>query len=400
MMKVLIADSFAPGGIEELRRQGADVFYAPELGGDSLVEAIRVREPGVLVVRSTSVTRPMLEAGPLRLVVRAGAGFNTIDVEAASERGILVANCPGKNSIAVAELTFGLILALDRRIPQNAADLKQGIWNKKEYSNARGLFGRTLGIIGLGRIGLEVVTRAQAFGMPVVAWSRSLTEQQAVELGVRMASSPSEVASAADVVTVHLALAPETRRLLSADFFDAMRPSSTFINTSRAEVIDEAALVDAVKNRGIRAGLDVFADEPEASTGLMANEIFQLDGVIGTHHIGASTDQAQQAIAQETVRIICEYMDTCSVGNAVNLAKKTPATHLLVVTHHDRVGALAGILDELRGAGINVEEMQNVVFEGAAAAVARMQLSKALPNKVKKAITDSDSVIAVDSIRL
>ena len=400
MMKVLIADSFAQGGIEELRRQGADVFYAPELGGDSLVEAIRVREPGVLVVRSTSVTRPMLEAGPLRLVVRAGAGFNTIDVEAASERGILVANCPGKNSIAVAELTFGLILAIDRRIPQNAADLKQGIWNKKEYSNARGLFGRTLGIIGLGRIGLEVLARAQAFGMPVVAWSRSLTEQRAAELGVRMASSPGEVASAADVITVHLALTPETGRLLSADFFDGMRPSSTFINTSRAGVVDEVALVDAVRNRGIRAGLDVFADEPEASTGRMANEIFQLDGVIGTHHIGASTDQAQQAIAEETVRIICEYMDTCSVGNAVNLAKKTPATHLLVVTHHDRVGALAGILDELRGAGINVEEMQNVVFEGAAAAMARMQLSKALPNKVKKAITDSDSVIAVDSIRL
>ena len=400
MMKVLIADSFAQGGIEELRRQGADVFYAPELGGDSLVEAIRAREPGVLVVRSTSVTRPMLEAGPLRLVVRAGAGFNTIDVEAASGRGILVANCPGKNSIAVAELAFGLILAIDRRIPQNAADLKQGIWNKKEYSNARGLFGRTLGIIGLGRIGLEVLARAQAFGMPVVAWSRSLTEQRAVELGVRMASSPSEVASAADVVTVHLALTPETERLLSADFFGTMRPSSTFINTSRAGVVDEVALVDAVRNRGIRAGLDVFADEPEASTGRMANEIFQLDGVIGTHHIGASTDQAQQAIAEETVRIICEYLDTCSVGNAVNLAKKTPATHLLVVTHHDRVGALAGILDELRGAGINVEEMQNVVFEGAAAAMARMQLSKALPSTVKKAIADSDNVIAVDSIRL
>ena len=216
-----------------------------------------------------------------------------------------------------------------------------------------------------------------------------------------MASSPSEVASAADVVTVHLALTPETERLLSADFFDAMRPSSTFINTSRAGVVDEAALADAVKNRGVRAGLDVFSDEPEASTGRMANEIFQLDGVIGTHHIGASTDQAQQAIAEETVRIICEYMDTCCVGNAVNLAKKTPATHVLVVTYYDRVGVLAGIFDQLREADINVEEMECVVFQGATAATARIHLSKSPPKAMLQALrSNSKDVISFSLVKL
>src|SRR5207245_4539165 len=143
----------------------------------------------------TRVTKPMLEAGHLSLIIRAGAGYNTIDVEAASERGIAVANCPGKNSVAVAELAFGLILALDRRVVDNATDLTRGIWNKKEYSRARGLLGRTLGLIGVGGIGKEMIPRARAFGMPVVAWSRSLTPEKAQALGIEWKASPAEVAA-------------------------------------------------------------------------------------------------------------------------------------------------------------------------------------------------------------
>jgi D-3-phosphoglycerate dehydrogenase len=200
-----------------------------------------------------------------------------------------------------------LILALDRRIPENVADLKQGRWNKKEYSKARGLFGRVLGIIGTGQIGCEMVTRARAFGMPVVAWSRSLTPERAAALGVEMKQSPVEVAAASDIVSLHLALKDETRNLVDEKFFEAMRPGSFLINTSRAEVVDQAALARAVKERGIRAGLDVFAGEPAGGTGAVDDEIFKLDGVIGTHHIGASTDQAQAAISDETVRVIRDY---------------------------------------------------------------------------------------------
>src|SRR6185369_3087867 len=245
----------------------------------------------------------------LSLVVRAGAGYNTIDVKTASARGIYVANCPGKNAIAVAELAFGLILALDRRIPANAADLKAGKWNKKEYAKARGLFGCTLGLIGLGQIGQEMLVRARAFGMPVVAWSRSLNAERAEELGVEMKSSPIEVASACDILSVHVALKDETRNLISQEVLAALKPGAFFINTSRAEVVDQAALARVVQERGLRAGLDVFAGEPAGGTGAVEDEIFKLDGVIGTHHIGASTDQAQQAIADETVRIIREYHD-------------------------------------------------------------------------------------------
>jgi D-3-phosphoglycerate dehydrogenase len=165
----------------------------------------------------------MLAAGQIKLVVRAGAGFNTIDVAAASRRGIYVSNCPGKNSIAVAELAFALILALDRRIADNVIALRRGEWNKKEFSKARGLFGRTLGLIGVGKIGAEMISRARAFGMPVIAWSRSLTPERAAELGVEYKPTPADVAREADVVSVHVALNADTRALLGTEFFAAMR---------------------------------------------------------------------------------------------------------------------------------------------------------------------------------
>src|SRR5215204_4047067 len=218
-MRVLIADKFEQSGREGLQALGCEVAYQPDLKDDALVNAIKTEAPDVLVVRGTKVTEPMLEAGPVKLVVRAGAGYNTIDVAAASKRGIYVSNCPGKNSIAVAELAFALILALDRRIADNVIALRHGEWNKKEFSKARGLFGRTLGLIGVGKIGQEMIPRARAFGMPVVAWSRSLTPERAALLGLEYMSSPKEVAAASDVVSIHVALNSETRNSINADIF-------------------------------------------------------------------------------------------------------------------------------------------------------------------------------------
>ena len=400
-MKVLIADKFPEDGRATLIAIGCAVTYEPDLKDDALTQAIASSAADVLVVRSTKVTGPMLEAGRLSLVVRAGAGYNTIDVKTASARGIYVANCPGKNSIAVAELAFGLILSLDRRIPENVAELKQGRWNKKEYSKARGLFGCTLGLIGVGQIGKEMIPRARAFGLPVVAWSRSLTPEKAKELGIEMKQSPLEVAAAADIVSVHVAMKEETRNLIDQRFFDAMRPGSFFINTSRSEVIDQAALERAVRERGIRAGLDVFAGEPSGGAGPVEDPIFNVDGIIGTHHIGASTEQAQQAIADETVRIIREYKNTGRAPHVVNLSKKTPATHLLVVRHYDRVGVLAGVFDRIKAAGINVEETENVVFEGAEAAVARIHLDQAPAVEIVEAMkAECADIIELGVVRL
>jgi len=400
-MRVLIADKFEQSGRDGLLALGCEISYQPDLKDDALVKAVRKESPDVLVVRGTKVTEPMLEAGPVKLVVRAGAGYNTIDVAAASKRGIYVSNCPGKNSIAVAELAFALILALDRRIADNVIALRRGEWNKKEFSKARGLFGRTLGLIGVGKIGQEMIPRARAFGMPVIAWSRSLTLERAALFGVELKESPNAVAAAADVVSVHLALNPETKNLLGTDFFSSMRPGAYFINTARGEVVDQSALVGAMKNRGIRAGLDVYALEPTSATGEFHDDIVKEEGLYGTHHIGASTDQAQEAIAAETVRIVKEFKETGKVPNVVNLARQTPATHRLVVRHLDRPGVLAGVLEAIKAEQINVQEMENIVFEGAAAAVARINLDNA-PSKesLKQLEASNPNIIELDLLDL
>ena len=395
-MRVLIADKFEQSGRDRLAAIGCEVLYQPGTKDEALVQAISQSLPDVLVVRSTKVTENMLVSGALKLVVRAGAGYNTIDVAAASRRGIYVSNCPGKNSIAVAELAFALILALDRRLADNIVSLRRGEWNKELYSKARGLFGRTLGLIGLGQIGSEMLPRARGFGMPVVAWSRSLTPERAASLGLEYKASPEEVAASADIVSVHLALNPGTRALLGSRFFGAMREGAYFINTARSEVVDPAALAQAIKTRKLRVGLDVYANEPAGGTGPFADPLGQDASVYGTHHIGASTEQAQEAIAAETVRIIQTFKETGKVPNVVNLAHRSPATHMLVVRHLDRPGVLATVLDTLRAAEINVQEMENVVFAGAEAAIAYINLDKApLPAVLERCRAENLNIIEI-----
>jgi len=377
-MKVLIADHFEQSGIDAIAAAGCEVVYEPSLADQQLGNALATISPDVLIVRSTKVTEPMLADTSLSLIVRAGAGVNTIDVRAASRRGIYVSNCPGKNAVAVAELTFALMLALDRRIADNVIDLRAGRWNKKEYAKARGLFGRTLGILGYGNIGQEVARRALAFGMHVAVWSRRFQEpsDSASRPDTRIAvlDSPETVAERSDILSVHLALATGTRNLVGASIFNRLKPGSYVVNTSRAEVVDHAALADAVRTRGIRVALDVFAQEPASSTGAFSDPLLTLPGVIGTHHIGASTEQAQEAIAAEAARIVRVYKETGKVPNVVNLATRTPATHMLVVRHRDRPGVLAHVFDHLRAGDLNVQETENIVFEGAEAAIARINL--------------------------
>jgi D-3-phosphoglycerate dehydrogenase len=398
-MRVLIADKFEQSGQDGLKAAGCELHYQPGLKDEALARAVADLRPDVLVVRSTVVAEPALIPGALKLVVRAGAGYNTIDVATASRRGIYVSNCPGKNSVAVAELAFGLILARDRRMPDNVASLREGKWNKVEFSKARGLFGRTLGLIGAGQIGREMIPRAKAFGMKVIASSRSLTPESASALGIEYEASPIAIARASDIVSIHLALNAQTRGSIGADFFGAMRPGAYFINTARAEVIDQDALTRAIQENGIRAALDVFANEPAGGTGEFVSAIAK--EVYGTHHIGASTDQAQEAIAAETVRIITTFQNTGQVPNVVNLAKSTPATCTLIVRHLDRPGVLASVLDSISGARINVQEMENIVFEGAEAAVARINLEHEPPEDLLTHIRESNSnILELGVIRL
>jgi D-3-phosphoglycerate dehydrogenase len=415
-MKVLVADTFEQSGLQGLRAAGCDVVYDPDLKDDALKGAIASTEADVLVVRGTKVTAAMLDAGRLSLIVRAGAGYNTIDVAGASQRGIYVSNCPGKNAIAVAELAFALILSLDRRVPDNVEALRAGRWNKKEYSKAQGLFGRTLGLLGVGSIGREVMRRAAAFGMPILVWSRRfdgerrpMTEDEARDLGVEGAfrqvsielePTPGDVAARSDVLSVHVALDPATKGLVNRQVLDRLKPGAIFVNTARGEVVDDAALRAAIQEKGLRAGLDVFAREPATAAGEFADDIVKLPGVYGTHHIGASTDQAQEAIAAETVRIVRSFKETGRVPNVVNLAVRTPATHMLVVRHRDRPGVLAHVFDQLRRDNLNVQETENIVFEGAQAAVARINLdgapSPALCDRIRTLNADVLDLQVVD----
>ncbi|MCX6928521.1 MAG: hydroxyacid dehydrogenase [Verrucomicrobia bacterium] len=399
-MKTLIADKFSEAHIDLLNQLGCEVTYKPSAKAEELPGLIAPYK--ILVVRSKKVTTDTLKAADqLALVLRAGAGVNTIDVKTASARGVFVSNCPGKNSIAVAELVFALLLAIDRRIPENVAALRAHKWNKKEFSKADGIYGKTLGVIGTGQIGREVITRAHAFGLRTIAWSRSLTPEKAQELGVERYECVEDVFRQADIVTLHLALKPDTRKLVNAARLALMKPNAILINTARGEVVDQAALRDALQSGKLRAGLDVFDPEPAEGAGAFEDPVLDLANLVGTHHIGASTEQAQEAIAEEAIRIIQTFVKTGVVLNCVNLATRTPAKWQLVVRHYDRVGVLAFVMDQIRRAGMNIEEVQNVIFEGAAAASCRIQLDGEPSKELLDSITAGNpDIMGIELLRL
>lgn len=331
-MNVLIADKFEKSGVEGLTNLGCRVTVEAGVGAEKLGVALAQTQAEVLIVRSTKVLKSAIEqAGPLKLIVRAGSGVDNIDVPAATARKIAVCNCPGMNAVAVAELTLGLLLCCDRRIADQCAMARDGAWSKKEFSKtttdgtgARGLKGLTLGVVGVGHIGQEVIKRANAFGMRVVTWSRGITPQHAAALNCEFGGTDTpallRLAARADAISVHLPLADSTKKLFGKEFFDAMRPGSYFINTSRAGVVDEAALRHAITTKRIRAGLDVADNQPAETEGAWESVTSKLPGVYFTHHCGASTDQAQQAVAEEAVRVVKVFKEIGVAENCVNPA--------------------------------------------------------------------------------
>jgi len=324
-VKVLIADKFEKIGRDGLALLGCEVLNQPEVTAEALAEVLRQSQPAVLVVRSKKVSKSAIEVGAasgLKAIIRAGAGYDNIDTAAAASKGVAVCNCPGMNAVAVAELTMGLLLCLDRRIPDQTAELRAGHWKKKEFSTARGLKGQTLGVVGMGAIGREVVRRAQAFGMKVIAHSLNMSRDRAHDLHIEDGGSARAELLAmlprCDAVTIHVAANPESDRMCNQEFFAAMKPGAFFINTSRGSVVDEAALRDAIKTRNIRAGLDVFENEPADGQCEWTTPTASLPGAVVTHHVGASTDQAQNAVAEEVVRIVRVFKDSGRWENKVN----------------------------------------------------------------------------------
>lgn len=404
-MRLLIADKLHPRAIEELRALPLEVDYEPDLTAEGLEE--RMPHVGILVVRSTPVTEKALDhAKQLNLIVRAGASYATIDVRAASRRGIYVANCPGKNAAAVAELVFGLLVAIDRRIVDANLSLRSGKWLRGEYGRAEGLYGKTMGIAGLGAIGREVAIRAKAFGLNVIASSRSLSPSRAKDLGIGFAPNVEELAARSDILTLHLALVDRTRGIVGKRVFDALPQNAIFINTARGDLVDHDALRRAVRERGLRAGIDVIPDEPKGRTDY-ESDLFggpKAPGqgfVYGTPHIAASTDQAQLAIATETVRIIRAFLLEGVVPNVVNVhSASSSARFQLVIRMQDKVGTFANVLNVIKRHGINVEEIANTVFDGGSAACAKLRVVSRPSEACLHEIRAFDEVLHVDVVTL
>ncbi|MCY4271879.1 MAG: NAD(P)-binding domain-containing protein [bacterium] len=396
-MRILFADSLAESAVGRLRAGGNECVADHSLTAESLPD--RIAGFDVLVVRSTKVTAAALEAADrLGLVVRAGAGTNTIAVGRAAELGIFVCNVPGRNAIAVAELAIGLMFAVDRHIAPATADLRSGDWNKQTYSQARGLFGATLGIIGMGAIGLEVAQRASACGLRVLTEARAgrtrETCRRMAEIGVEEAPDRAALLAASDIVSVHVPSGEDTVAMVDAEFLAAMKPDAVLINTSRGEVVDEAALLAALDATGLRAGLDVFADEPPAGVGRIRSALARHPKVTATHHVGASTAQAQSAVAEGTVEVIEAYRNGV-VLDCVNLGQAPKRTATLSVRHHDRVGVLACVLQELSRRHLNVANMQNRIFSGSEAAVAAIEVAGTIDDELLGVLSAIDHVICV-----
>jgi len=390
-MKILVADKLSENALVKLRTLSSTVLVEPNLNADTLPDVIG--DTDILIVRSTRVKAATIDAATcLSLIIRAGAGVNTIDVGHASSQGIHVANCPGKNADAVAELTFGLIIAADRRIAYQAEELRAGKWNKKEYSKADGLKGKKIGIIGYGSIGKAVARRAKSFGISVIAWSRSLNPQIAEAQGITYCPSPLQLARDADIISLHLAVAPETMKLVNAEFLDSMKDGAMLINTSRGEIVDQAALEKAIDKKSLKVALDVYSDEPDVNSSEFPH-MELAKKITGTQHIGASTSQAADAIADETVRIVESYIRTGKPINQVNAQEKSPAPYKLVVRHFNRVGVLASILSTLRAVNINVEEMENAIFSGQAAAVCTLKLDEKPTEMALRTINSNPDII-------
>lgn len=399
-MKILSADKMEPWGIEQLKSFAKEFVCEPALKGPALKQKLTQFDPELLIVRSTKVPADVMAGGPhLAGIIRAGSGYDTIDVAAASARGIMVANCPGMNAAAVAELTIGLMIACDRRIPDNVADLRAHKWRKKHYAKlARGLRGRTLGILGAGGIGSLVAEAALALGMSVLYYHLG-RQRRLVDHPNCHRAELDDLLSKSDVVSIHMPGGKSTHHLIAAKRLALLKPDAVLINTSRAGIVDEDALAVALREGKLRAAaIDVYPDEPAADAETIDSPLADVPNLYGTHHIGASTAQAQMAVAEETVRLVREYKTTGKLPNCVNM-QQPGTTCMLVVRMRNKPGSLAHVFKVISDAGINAEEMDHVVYDGGQAACAHIRISTSPAQEtVTKIVNGHDNVLGVDVI--
>jgi D-3-phosphoglycerate dehydrogenase / 2-oxoglutarate reductase len=401
-MHIVIADQLPASAVELLRSvPGWTIDTRSGRAPDELTRDLA--DADALVVRSaTKVTAALMAASPrLRVIARAGTGVDNVDVPAATERGIVVMNAPGANSISVAELAIALMLALSRAIPAADASMKQGVWEKKKLTGGE-LRAKTLGIVGLGRIGQEVGTRARGFGMNLVAHDPFISEQIAATLGIELLSLD-DLCAASDYITLHLPSTPETRHLFNAARLARCKPGVRIVNTARGELIDEAALADAIEGRQVAgAGLDVFETEPPVEWRLA-----KLPQVVATPHIAASTVEAQEQVGIETALALRDFLREGVIRNAVNFpgipseefARVRPFMLLA-----ERMGTLISQLGDGRTHGIGiryygplVSAHQELISSSVVAGLLRPMLSSNVTVVNARAIAAERGIEVVES---
>lgn len=342
-MKILVADKISPKGVEYLRKQPG--FEVIEAYGSSPAKVLElVKDVHAIAVRSeTKITREVINAAPLLKVVgRAGVGVDNVDVEAATERGVVVMNTPAGNTIATAELTFTHILCGARPVAQAAASMKAGQWDRKSFSGIE-LFKKTLGVVGLGRIGGEVAKRAIVFGMRVLAYDPYLAPSRAKAMGVE-AATLDEVLAQADYITVHMPLTDDTKYMINEAAFAKAKKGLRIFNCARGGIIKEAALVEALKSGKVAAaGLDVFEDEPLAAD----SELRKFPNVVLTPHLGASTAEAQESVGIEVAEQIADVLAGGVIRNAVNMPSIDAAALKIVGPYLDLGTKLGTLLQQI-----------------------------------------------------
>ncbi len=323
MVHVYVADVLPDEALAQIGRLVAThgkLTYRPATTTADLDNGI---EATVLVVRSTRVSQAAIECAPrLELIVRAGSGTDTIATDVAAAKNIEVRNVPGRNAAAVAELAIGLLIALDRRIVEQVVDIRAGRWNKAEYQHARGIAGRSVGVVGLGEIGLAFAERAAAFGCTLVGVGREgrspAITRRLEKLDVQWVVDVKALAQRCDVVSFHVPLTAHTRGMIGSPFLDWLAEGTIVLNTSRGELIDEVALLHALETKALRVGLDVYPDEPQPTAGAFLSALARHPQVIGTHHVGASTTQAQHAVADGVVEHIAAFCRERAVAFATD----------------------------------------------------------------------------------
>lgn len=365
-MRLLVADALDRAPLDELELLGVQLVHDPALTPEDLPAALR--DIDILVVRETPVSAAAIEAAPgLNLIVRADLGAETVDVATASRHGIYVAHCPTPRAPAVAELTMGMLLALDRKLVEDTTAQRSG--TDTPSATARGLYGRRIGLAGVGRVGQRVAAAGMGMGMNVYAWSRSLTTTRAQRLGVKRAASLRALASTVDVLSLHLPLTPSTRHIVDAEVLGALPEGATLLNCSHPALVDPEALAEVGAKRRLRVGVDLSMAPETAPPQLDDGLVYATRGSAG------ATRQAEQAIATEVTRIVRAFLTETDIPNVVNVLRNTASRYAIILRSRDEVGVLANVLGVIKRHGLNIEEIKNHVFDGSSAACTKLRIS-------------------------